>query len=395
MAARRRVLLVLFEGLADTVIDSAVLDHARQAAERGIAFEIWAFCCTADSHRRSLVALERARRLAGCPVRVRRAVRPAAPFSVALNRLLLAWTILRLRPAFDIVHARTDYSAAVAAVAKAMRRCVLVWDCRGDSAAEAMERLKRVRWLPAVAKRLKRRRAERERVLAARACDRAIFVSEALARFCAPLLAGKPAVVIPCAASEDLFFHDPALRARIRQDLGYGDDDRVYVYSGSLVSYQCFEEMAALFGAWRAADPRARLLVLTPDAEAARRRLAHLDPDAVRIASAPFDAVNGYLNAADAAFLLRRPSAINHVASPTKFAEYCLTGLPVVMTDAVEQAWRIAGDLGNRIALDGGAAEWPSAQDRPAGARRARAVLGKRHLASRTDQVYGLAEGSI
>jgi len=65
------------------------------------------------------------------------------------------------------------------------------------------------------------------------------------------------------------------------------------------------------------------------------------------------------------------------------------------MTDAVEQAWRIAGDLGNRIALDGGAAEWPSAQDRPAVARRARAVLGKRHLASRTDQVYGLAEGSI
>jgi hypothetical protein len=393
MAAGRRVLLVLFEGLADTVIDSAVLDHARQAAERGVAFEIWTFCCTGDSHRRSLAALERAERLAGWTIRVRRAVRPAAPFSIALNRLLLAWTILRVNPAFDIVHARTDYSAAVAAAAKAMRKAVLVWDCRGDSAAEAVERLKRVRWLPAVARTLKRRRAERERVLAARACDRAIFVSEPLARLCTPLLSGKPAVVIPCAASEDLFFYDPALRARMRQELGYREDDCVYVYSGSLVSYQCFDEMAALFASWRAADPQARLLVLTPDAEAARRRLTHLDPDALRITSARFDAVNGYLNAADAAFLLRRPSLINRVASPTKFAEYCLTGLPVIMTDAVEQTWRASGELGNRVALKGDAAEWPSALDRSDIARRARVVLGKRHLASRYDQVYALPEG--
>ena len=75
---------------------------------------------------------------------MRRGVRPAVPFSVALNRLLLAWAILR-KPGFDIIHARTDYSAAVAAAAKAMRKAVLVWDCRGDSAAEAVERLKRLR----------------------------------------------------------------------------------------------------------------------------------------------------------------------------------------------------------------------------------------------------------
>lgn len=392
MAAGPRVLLVLFEGLADTVVDSAVLDHARQAAERGAAFEIWAFCCSGASHRRSLAALERAERLAGCAVRVRRAVRPAVPFSVSLNRLLLAWAIFRGQPAFDVVHARTDYSAAVAAVAKAMRKTVLVWDCRGDSAAEAVERLKRLRWLPGIARTLKRRQAERERALAARACDRAVFVSEPLARLCAPLLAGKTAAVVPCAASEDLFFYDPDLRARVRRELGYGDDDRVYVYSGSLVGYQCFNEMASLFRILRAADPRARLLVLTPDAEAARKRLAHVDAEAVRVTSARFDAVNGYLNAADAAFMLRHPSPVNRVASPTKFAEYCLTGLPVVMTDAVEDAWRIAGELGNRVRLDGEMLLWPPAFDRAEVARGARAVLGKRHLTPRYDRVYALAE---
>lgn len=392
MAVRRRVLLVLFEGLANTVVDSAVLDHTRQAAERGVAFEIWAFCCTGESYRHSLGALERAQHLAGWPIRVRRGVRPAVPFSVALNRLLLAWAILREKPGFDIIHARTDYSAAVAAAAKAMRKAVLVWDCRGDSAAEAVERLKRLRWLPSFARRLKRRRAERERALAARACDRAVFVSEPLARLCAPLLSGKPAVVIPCAASEDLFFYDPALRARMRRELGYAEGDRIYVYSGSLVSYQRFDETAFLFQGWRAVDPRARLLVLTPDADAARRRLAHLDPDAVRVTSARFDTVNGYLNAADAAFMLRRPSLVNQVASPTKFAEYCLAGLPVIMTDAVEEAWRTSEILCNRIRLEGESLEWPPAFDRAEVARRARGLLGKRHLASRYDQVYALSD---
>jgi glycosyltransferase involved in cell wall biosynthesis len=392
MVAERRVLLVLFEGLADTVVDSAVLDHTRQAAERGVAFEIWAFCCTGESYRRSLAGLERARRLAGWPIRVRRGVRPAVPFSVFLNRLLLGWTILRDKPGFDIVHARTDYSAVVAAAAKAMRKAVLVWDCRGDSAAEAVERLKRRRWLPSFVRHLKRRRAERERALAARCCDRAMFVSEPLAQLCAPLLSGKPATVIPCAASEDLFFYDPALRARMRRELGYRDGDRVYVYSGSLVSYQCFDEMASLFQAWSAADPQARLLVLTPDADAARQRLAHLDPDAARVTGAQFDTVNDYLNAADAAFMLRRPSLVNRVASPTKFAEYCLTGLPVIMTDAVEEAWRTSGELGNRVKLEGGIIEWPVAFDRAEVARRAQGLLGKRHLASRYDQVYALGE---
>ena len=174
--------------------------------------------------------------------------------------------------------------------------------------------------------------------MAARACDRAVFVSEPLARLCAPLLSGKPAVVIPCAASEDLFFYDPLFARACAGNIGYAEGDRIYVYSGSLVSYQRFDETAFLFQGWRAVDPRAHLLVLTPDADAARRRLAHLDPDAVRVTSARFDTVNGYLNAADAAFMLRRPSLVNQVASPTKFAEYCLAGLPVIMTDAVEEA---------------------------------------------------------
>ena len=48
----------------------------------------------------------------------------------------------------------------------------------------------------------------------------------------------------------------------MRRELGYAEGDRIYVYSGSLVSYQRFDETAFLFQGWRAVDPRAHLLCL-------------------------------------------------------------------------------------------------------------------------------------
>jgi glycosyltransferase involved in cell wall biosynthesis len=315
-------------------------------------------------------------------------VRPVIPFSLFFNRLLLAMSVLRLKPVFEVVHARTDYSAAVAGILKVLRRAALVWDCRGDAVAEAAERLERVRWLPSSMKRLKRWRAERERRKAANWCDRAVFVSEPLARLCAPLLSGKLSVVIPCAASEDLFFYDAELRAQVRKRLGYKNGERVFVFSGSLVGYQCFEEMVVLFEALQRTDLHARLLVLTPDVETARRRLMHFNSNVVQVIRVPLDEVNGYLNAADIAFMLRHSSELNRVASPTKFAEYCLTGLPVIMTDAVEDAWRISERLGNQVRIEKGMVSLPGSFNRAEVARRACAELGKRYLAHLYDLVY-------
>ena len=79
---------------------------------------------------------------------------------------------------------------------------------------------------------------------------------------------------------------------------------------------------------------------------------AHLT--AYQVRTAPFERVNEYLNAADVAFMLRRPDPLNLVASPTKFAEYCLTGLPIVMGNTIEQSYSIARELGNIVELANG-----------------------------------------
>ena len=388
-AGKRRVLLVLFEGLATTVIDSAVLDHARQMSRAGLEFEIWALCWTAASYRQAGDRLEEAQRFSGSKIVLRRAFRPGAPFSVLLNTLLLLWMLIRLRPGAQVIHARTDYSAVVCRAAKWLSSVSLVWDCRGDTAAEAAERIAALGAPPRVA-RLKAWLAHRLRTAAARHCDRAIFVSEPLFRLCAPALGTKPYAVVPCAAPEDLFFYDPDLRERTRNRLGFLPDDLVLVYSGAFGSwYQCLAETIALFRESRRRNGQVRLLILTPEVAEISAEFEEAELERITILRVGFQDVNAYLNAGDVALMLRRDSAVNLVASPTKFAEYCLAGLPIVMTDAVAEAARIARSLGNMVPPQGGELRCALPSERARVAQQARGLVGKSAFTGVYSWIYG------
>ena len=351
MAEPPLVLLVLFEGLPSTVIDSAVLDHARQLSSVDIArFEIWAFCPTLTIYRSSRKRLETAKRLAGCPVRLFRAVRPAMLGSVTINAHLLRSALRRLDHRPDLIHARGDYTNAVCALAKETFRIPLLWDCRGDSVVEAEERLRRY-GIPHALKQCKLHREARIRQKAAASCDGALFVSNPLQAICARLLEDKPAAVIPCTASEDVFFFDESLRARSRERLGYAANHRVFVFSGGMQPYQCVDLTIEVFRKLAAEDPAARLLIITPHVPTTIRALQFHNQGFISVIEAAYHEVNSYLNAADAGFLLREQSQLNEVASPTKFAEYCLTGLPVIMQNTVKDAFEMARSLGNLIEL--------------------------------------------
>ena len=386
---KRRILFVLFDGLPRTVIDSQVLMHAREMAEEGdLAFEIWSFACGAGLYRASKARLEEAREMAGCPVRVFRAIWFALPFSILGNALWLAALLSWYRPRFEVVHARGDFTAAVLGYLRLVRPFRLLWDQRGDGEAEFAADFQAGTPARRLAKWAKIQSIRWRVRVAALCCDAAFFVSDALRRRMEGSFRNKPYRIVPCAASQALFHYDPALRARMRRALGYGEDDQVLVYCGGLASYQCFPETVALFARLHRRNPGCRLLVVTPRVEAALPLLEALPKGSWRTASAGLAEVGGYLNAADAAFLLREVSAINAVAAPTKFAEYCLTGLPVCVTEGVPEYYRMASREGNLCRVEDDALVLPRDYDRAAVAERYAGLLSREALRKRYRELY-------
>jgi hypothetical protein len=218
-------------------------------------------------------------------------------------------------------------------------------------------------------------------------CTSALFVTDELRSLHRRLIGPKPVEIVPCAAHEKFFFFDPGLREATRNRLGYGEQNTVYVYSGSLTAYQCFPETVALFESVHANAPTSRLLVLTPALAAARRVLAHLPADCWQVFACSLSEVNAFLNAADVGFLMRQRSRTNRVAFPTKFAEYGLTGLGVLTTDALPSVYGIADSIGNLAGVVDGVPSLPLPA-RSEIASRFRETVGRENFVDSYIRVY-------
>jgi|GEM_PF-3043393 len=302
---------------------------------------------------------------------------------------LAARAVARLvvRSKADLVHAHGPRAArtALAAARRAGTATAVVVDVHGDRAAET---------------RLERGEADDTmtapdpaEVAAVAAAAGVLHASPALAaRF--PAGAGRPSAVVPCLVDDARIPSDAAAetaRVAARRAWGLAGDEWVVAYAGSLAPWQELPRVAAIVR--HAADrvPQLRVLVLTPArAEAAALfARAGLPRGTVVVASPPSDAVVTTLAGADAAVLLRRPALANHLAFPTKLAEYLAAGLDVVASDAcpaVAAALAAAPGLGQVVAWTADDATWAArvaGAARPASAaeRAARRAYARRTLA--------------
>lgn len=133
---------------------------------------------------------------------------------------------------------------------------------------------------------------------------------------------------------EESFF-EPHNKSSIRAELGFLDNDLVYVYSGGAQSYQCIAEMATLFKLLRVRDGRARLLIISTQKNEFRQIFKNTCPEylsEIIFISASKAKMPKLLTAGDIGFLLRKPDTLNDVSCPTKFGEYLACGLAVVTT---------------------------------------------------------------
>jgi glycosyltransferase involved in cell wall biosynthesis len=151
--------------------------------------------------------------------------------------------------------------------------------------------------------------------------------------------------VIPCCVDPNRFAAATSRdRDEIRRELGL-DGRRVFVYLGALGGYYLTHETAELLAEARAQDARLFALVLTqgsPVPISTELNRLGFSKDDYRVLHVPPDDVPIYLRAADAALALIRPSLARRAMSPTKFAEYLASGLPVIASAGI-------GDLDEHI----------------------------------------------
>ncbi|MFV1852280.1 MAG: hypothetical protein ACMZ66_16450 [Thalassospira sp.] len=329
------------------MIDSQVLQHARVLKDIGIAeFSIVTLACSDAAYAQAHEQLQRSKEVAQCDIKIIRGIRPGIPFSEWINGKKLVSFAAAEKLEFDKIHARTEYTAAVCGGLVRETGKPLIWDCRGDFFAERVDRipygLKRS-FMRFVVGAVYQRRVR----MVARTAESAIFVTSVLRERMEKFWGKKHSVVIPGAAAGNLFYFDPVLRRTTREKLGIKPATLVLVYGGSMLEYQKFEESLGYFNQLRDSGIDVHYLVVTNQRREAAKK-AGLDGD-VTIISARLEEMNEYLNAGDAAFMVRDYLPLNAVAFPTKFSEYGLCGLPVIMNSSVPDAYKLGLEAGNII----------------------------------------------
>lgn len=148
---------------------------------------------------------------------------------------------------------------------------------------------------------------------------------------------GNKFTVFPGAADASLFYLDSAIRKKVRASLAFKETDLVVIYSGRLAKkWEIPDKILSFFKSLKTKNKHAKLLLLTPDDDLAAEMVQDFQiQDETKIVKASLEEVNQYLNASDVGLLLREDIPMNNVASPTKFAEYLMTGLPTIISHGV------------------------------------------------------------
>jgi hypothetical protein len=164
-----------------------------------------------------------------------------------------------------------------------------------------------------------------------------------------------PAAVVPCCVEIARYAAFERRRQKAREQLGLGSR-WVVCYMGGLSIWQEIPHTLSLVAAMRAKEPRLFLLLITRDStDMYASQLAVLGEEGKDYArlSLSHEEVLEKLPAADLGMLLRAPSPVNYVSSPTKCGEYLASGVSVLTTAYAGDASRVISETGAGVVLNG------------------------------------------
>jgi hypothetical protein len=330
------------EGLCQSVVDSQIIEYIAHFQERGLIFDL---LCTCDgreyfetqerSKRKMKVLRQRLKGRVICIPVPWKAFAAGAVLGAGLFGLLY-WRQLLHKNHRLIIHARGDQAAFMASLVKRCfgDRIFITWDVRGDTAHETRFLIEQgvlakstLRCLPVM-----RRRYE---TIGLRA-NCVNFVSSPLEKeFRRNIRGNARTVITPCCGNGERFFFDQETRVRMRDKLGL-KSALVLIFSGKLGLWHYSEEISGFVSRIAVQCSALHFLLLTQDIDAAKGLIArHHLTERTTILSVPHDQVASYICAADFGLLLRAEHPLNKVAAPTKFAEYVMCGLPVLISPGI------------------------------------------------------------
>lgn len=166
--------------------------------------------------------------------------------------------------------------------------------------------------------------------------DFANYVSNAMeAHYLAKYGLLRPSCIVPSALRKE------ALRVNInnRRILSLPKGRPTLGYCGTLVAWQCKDEMFTLFGEIhkRHKDVFFPILTQKPYHDEVNRLMAEhgIGRKDYLVQEVSFDDVSAAVSQFNAGVMLRKWSPVNRVASPTKFGEMIAAGVPIVATDGI------------------------------------------------------------
>ncbi len=340
------------EGLGPTIIESQVLSVARRLSSPDFLVTVVVLAPSAERYEQALRVRDELAETYDLSIVVLRAAKMILPGSIVRNARLVEEDLSRLGRVPNIVHARTEYSAAIAvSLRKTIGSIKVVWDCRGDTLNEHHFRWSfRSRWLRPLGKLAELR--IRQWLDSARGADAALFVSEALSQTETQAGYHGMRVVVPNGANPEMFRVSHSLRRETRQRLRIPETAPVLIYVGSTAPWQCFREMREAIETLAARNSELMTIVVCDEPEQVRAQFSEWIRPRLRVETGRLSEIPAYLNAADVAFLMRSPGPISKVASPVKFAEYVMCGLPIIHNATVEQVNRYASLLNCSFPVD-------------------------------------------
>jgi glycosyltransferase involved in cell wall biosynthesis len=152
--------------------------------------------------------------------------------------------------------------------------------------------------------------------------------------------------VIPTCVDFEIF-KDPSksFKAEMRKQLKIGEEEKVFIYSGSVGgNYDPFTLIDA-FVAFQSLHSNSYLLILSKESltPAIQKQFTDAGIQRMGVYNVPFSKVTDYLRTADVGFIYYKMSFSVIGRSPTKLGEYWASGIPVIALKGIGDVDKIIG----------------------------------------------------